>query len=163
LNEKLSSGWRGCGASQNGFSGAKIHCLHAEETRLIIEEFCEGAVRFKDLADKPLLPFVKNALSWDDQQFVEKMAPERIQLPRGWRMKIHYDRTPRRAAGKDSGPIWAGGDADSGRGAAESLAGNPGPELCGRFSSPKTWRLLAESVPGAEESNCRAVSEHEWR
>ena len=48
-------------------------------------------MRFKDLADKPLLPFFQNALSWEDQQFVEKMAPERIQLPRGWRMKIHYD------------------------------------------------------------------------
>jgi len=34
---------------------------------------------------------VKNALSWGDREFVEKMAPERVQLPRGYRMKIRYE------------------------------------------------------------------------
>ena len=34
---------------------------------------------------------VRGALSWDDLQFVEKMAPASIQLPRGYRMKIEYE------------------------------------------------------------------------
>jgi len=67
-------------------------------------------------------------------------------------------RTPRRAGGKDSGPIWAGGDADSGRGRQKVLLEILA-RICGRFSSPKTWRTSAESVPGAEKATVAAVSE----
>jgi ATP-dependent helicase HrpB len=62
----------------------------ADDRRLILSEFCAGATRFKEVRDKPVLDHVKNALSWEDQRFVEQMAPERLQLPRGWRMKIDY-------------------------------------------------------------------------
>ena len=33
---------------------------------------------------------MRNALAWDDQRFVEQMAPERIKLPSGFGMKIAY-------------------------------------------------------------------------
>ena len=62
-----------------------------EERRMIVEEICAGARRYKQIAQKECLPFVRDALSWEDQQFVERMAPERIALPRGWRMKVVYD------------------------------------------------------------------------
>jgi ATP-dependent helicase HrpB len=61
-----------------------------DDRRLILSEICAGATRYKEVKDKPVLDDVKNALSWDDQRFVEQMAPERLQLPRGWRMKIDY-------------------------------------------------------------------------
>ncbi|MFI5380388.1 MAG: ATP-dependent helicase C-terminal domain-containing protein [Tepidisphaerales bacterium] len=60
------------------------------ETGVILEELCAGAIRAKDLRDRSVLAAFKDALSWEDQQFVERMAPDRIQLPRGWRMKVEY-------------------------------------------------------------------------
>ncbi len=60
------------------------------EIGVILEELCEGAIRAKDLRDRSVLAAFKGSLSWEDQQFVERMAPERIQLPRGWRMKVEY-------------------------------------------------------------------------
>lgn len=61
-----------------------------DELRLILEELCAGATRWTQVKDRPVLPAFRDALSWADQQFVEQMAPERLQLPRGWRMKIDY-------------------------------------------------------------------------
>jgi ATP-dependent helicase HrpB len=57
---------------------------------VILHEIVGRAARFSQARDKPCLDFVRGALSWDDQQFIERMAPESIQLPRGWRMKIEY-------------------------------------------------------------------------
>jgi ATP-dependent helicase HrpB len=73
------------------FPERRLITYSEEELHLIIEEICQGATRYKDIANKPILPAVKDALSYDDQRFVEQMAPDRIQLPRGWRMKVHYD------------------------------------------------------------------------
>ena len=72
------------------FPERKLIRYDDDERRLIVEELCAGAVRHKDIRDKPVLSFFKDALSWEDQQLVEQMAPERFQLPRGWRMRIEY-------------------------------------------------------------------------
>ena len=72
------------------FSERKLIRYDEDERRLIIEELCAGAIRYKDIREKPVLPFFKDALSWEDQQLVEQMAPERLPLPRGWRMRIEY-------------------------------------------------------------------------
>ena len=58
--------------------------------------------RFSQVKDRPCLPAVRDALSWDDQQFVERMAPERIELPGGWKMKVEY--SPSGGAGGSGGP-----------------------------------------------------------
>jgi ATP-dependent helicase HrpB len=61
-----------------------------DDIRVILHEIVGKASRFSQVRDKPCLDFVRGALSWDDQQFIERMAPESIQLPRGWRMRIEY-------------------------------------------------------------------------
>lgn len=61
-----------------------------DELRLVVEELVDGAIRYKDIRGRPVLGVIRNALSWDDQQFVERMAPERVPLPRGWKMRIEY-------------------------------------------------------------------------
>ncbi len=57
---------------------------------VILQEVCSGARRYKDIRDVPCLDLVRHALSWDDQQFVEKMAPPWIRLPTGRRMRLQY-------------------------------------------------------------------------
>ncbi len=87
------------------------------EVDLIVHEICAGERSYAGIRTKPCLPYVKNALTWKAQQFVEEMAPERIMLPSGRRMQIDYvvGQTPRGRAriqdlyGLDETPSIAGG------------------------------------------------------
>ncbi|MCK5834958.1 MAG: helicase, partial [Lentisphaeria bacterium] len=56
----------------------------------IIEEFCQGESSYQKVKKKPVLAYVKNVMSWADQQLVEKLAPERLTLSNGKRMRIQY-------------------------------------------------------------------------
>jgi len=71
-----------------------------DDLHVIIQEICGGASRYSQIKDRPCLPHVKDALCWEDQQFVEQMAPDRYELPRGWRMKIEYCSSPPVARGR---------------------------------------------------------------
>jgi len=63
-----------------------------DDVRLVLHEIVRGAVRFSQVKDRPCLPAVLNALSYDDQRFVQQMAPEQIKLPRarGGQMTVEY-------------------------------------------------------------------------
>jgi ATP-dependent helicase HrpB len=64
-----------------------------DEQHHIILLVCEGAVCYRDIKDAQVLPHAKSLLTWDQQQFVEKHAPERIELPGGRRAKVTYAET----------------------------------------------------------------------
>jgi ATP-dependent helicase HrpB len=51
---------------------------------------CDGAVCYRDIKDADVLPHAKSLLTHSQQQFVEKHAPERLELPSGRRAKISY-------------------------------------------------------------------------
>lgn len=72
------------------FPEKRLLTYEPDEIRLIIEEICAGATRFKGIKERPCLQAVKDAMPYEDQRLVEQMAPERLALPRGWRMKIEY-------------------------------------------------------------------------
>ncbi|HEX2970848.1 MAG TPA: ATP-dependent helicase HrpB [Tepidisphaeraceae bacterium] len=72
------------------FPERKLITYNDEERRVILNEICAGAVRYSQIKERPCLQHVKDALSWTDQQFVEQMAPERIQLAAGYRMRMEY-------------------------------------------------------------------------
>ena len=57
---------------------------------LIIEEICHGAFSYKEIKDRPVLPAVKSRLTAAQLQEVEQLAPERITLPNGRKIKITY-------------------------------------------------------------------------
>ena len=65
-------------------------CYEEDDIAVIIQEIVVGATRFSQVRDRPCLDYVKNALSWPDQTFIEKMAPVRFALPSGQTMKIDY-------------------------------------------------------------------------
>jgi ATP-dependent helicase HrpB len=64
-----------------------------DERHHIILLVCEGAVCYRDIKDAQVLSHAKSLLTWDQQQFVEKQAPERIELPGGRRAKVTYAET----------------------------------------------------------------------
>jgi ATP-dependent helicase HrpB len=67
--------------------------LGNDERHHIILLVCDGATCYRDIKDAPVLPHAKSLLSHAQQQFVEKQAPERLELPAGRRAKITYSDT----------------------------------------------------------------------
>jgi ATP-dependent helicase HrpB len=60
------------------------------EMEIILAEFAYGARRYGELKNKPLLPFLRNAMNWGEQQFVDQMAPPTLPLPSGRKLRIDY-------------------------------------------------------------------------
>ena len=146
------------------FPERKLITYEPDDIRLITQEICAGATRYSEIEDRPCLPHVKDALSWADQQFVEQMAPDRLQLPRGWRMKIEYSAKaqPRGRAkiqdlyGLTHTPTIAAGRA---RLLLEILAPNMRPvQLTEDLAN--FWQNL---YPTVKKELSRRYPRHEWR
>jgi ATP-dependent helicase HrpB len=67
-----------------------LPALGADERHHIILLVCEEAVCYRNIKDAPVLPHARSLLTYSQQQFVDKHAPERIALPGGRRAKVTY-------------------------------------------------------------------------
>jgi ATP-dependent helicase HrpB len=74
----------------DAFPELKLIAYDFDDYSCIVEEFCQGESSYQKIKKKSILPYVKNVMSWEDQQLVERLAPERIRLSNGKRMKIQY-------------------------------------------------------------------------
>ena len=68
----------------------EIRSIGPEEKELLVAELCEGAVCYRDVKDKPVLPALRAWLSGAQLSNLEKFAPERLELPGGRKAKITY-------------------------------------------------------------------------
>jgi len=77
-----------------------LPAIGVEDRAAMLERICHGAVSYKEIKDRPVGPVVKSWLSAQQQAWVEKYAPERLELPGGRRAKVTYaaDGPPRLAA-----------------------------------------------------------------
>ena len=76
-------------------------CRHCPELQLppfaeddrkhIIEQFCHGAVSYKDIKEREVKPLVMSWLSDAQRQLLDKHAPERLSLPNGRTPKVVYE------------------------------------------------------------------------
>ena len=76
-----------------------IPTIGDEDRQQIVERICLGAYSVRDLKDKPVWPAVRACLSGAQQALVERHAPERIELPSGWKARLTY--------GPETGPTMA--------------------------------------------------------
>lgn len=67
-----------------------ISRIGEDERELLITQICEDAVCYRDVKDCPVLPVVRSWLTPARQAQVEKLVPERLELPGGRRAKITY-------------------------------------------------------------------------
>jgi len=67
-----------------------IAALAKEDIAALIEQFCYGAVSYKEIKDKPLWPILRSWLNSSQLPLIDKYAPERLELPSGKRGKIEY-------------------------------------------------------------------------
>lgn len=56
----------------------------------LIVQLCHGALSYKDIKDKEVMPGVQSWLSAEQRRMLEKHAPERLELPQGRRPKVVY-------------------------------------------------------------------------
>jgi ATP-dependent helicase HrpB len=64
--------------------------IGAKERAVMIEDICDGAFRYDEIKDRPVLPVVKSWLTRQQHACVEEHAPERITLPAGRTVKVVY-------------------------------------------------------------------------
>jgi len=60
------------------------------DRKAIIEQVCHGAVSYKEIKDRKVMPVVKDWLSPAQVDLVEREAPDRIKLPTGRRSPVRY-------------------------------------------------------------------------
>ena len=60
------------------------------DRRLAIETWCEGAVGYRDVKDKPAIPALQSLLTPAQRSALEKLAPDRHELPGGRKARLLY-------------------------------------------------------------------------
>jgi ATP-dependent helicase HrpB len=67
-----------------------LPAIAAQDRSAIIEHICHGAFGYNEIKDRPVLPVVKSWLSQQQQGWIDEYAPERIELPRGRKVRVVY-------------------------------------------------------------------------
>jgi len=67
-----------------------LPAIGADDRKAIVEHICHGTLSYNEIKARPVLPVVKSWLSRQQQAWVEEYAPERIELPRGRKVKVVY-------------------------------------------------------------------------
>jgi ATP-dependent helicase HrpB len=62
-----------------------------EDRQHVIEQLCHGAVSYKDIKEKEVMPVVTSWLSHAQRELLDKHAPERLSLPNGRTPKVTYE------------------------------------------------------------------------
>ncbi len=68
-----------------------IGAIDEEERKLIVQEVCYGAIGYKDIKDRSVMPHLRNWLSAGQEPMLDKFAPERLELPRGIKAMLRYE------------------------------------------------------------------------
>jgi len=68
----------------------ELPAIAEEDRTIMIEHLCHGAFSYNEIKNRAVLPVVKSWLSRQQQTWIEEYTPERIQLPKGRMVKVHY-------------------------------------------------------------------------
>jgi ATP-dependent helicase HrpB len=138
--------------------------LGADDRAALIEQLCYDAATYKEIKERQVWPVVKSWLSHQQEAFLEKYAPERLEMPNGRRFKITYDESgpPTIAVriqdlyGVDQSLVIAGGRVPV---TIQVLAPNHRPiQVTSNLTT--FWR---EAYPKIKQELQRKYPKHEWR
>lgn len=68
----------------------ELPTLDETDRLLALEDWCQGAVGYRDVKDKPAIPALLSLLSPAQRAALEKLAPERHELPGGRKARLLY-------------------------------------------------------------------------
>ncbi len=69
----------------------ELPSLGDEDRAALIEQLCYGAATYKEIKERQVWPVLKEWLSPQQAGFLDKFAPERLEMPNGRKFKIAYD------------------------------------------------------------------------
>jgi ATP-dependent helicase HrpB len=130
---------------------------------LALTEWCEGAVGYRDIKDKPAIPALQSLLTPAQRATLEKLAPDRHELPGGRKARLLYKPTGQVTMsaliqdlyGVTSAPRLAGGRAEV---TCEILAPNRRPiQITKDLAS--FWK---ETYPKIKPELSRRYPKHRW-
>jgi ATP-dependent helicase HrpB len=133
------------------------------ERHLALEEWCRGAVGYREVKDKPALPALQSLLTPAQRSALERLAPDRHELPGGRKARLLYKATGQVAMsaliqdlyGVTSAPKLAGGKAEV---TIEILAPNRRPiQITKDLNS--FWK---ETYPKIKPELSRRYPKHKW-
>lgn len=67
-----------------------LPAIGSAEREFLVQQLCLGAVSYKDIKDRPVVPVILAWLSGAQRALVERHAPERIDLANGKKAKVVY-------------------------------------------------------------------------
>jgi ATP-dependent helicase HrpB len=146
------------------FPEKQLPCMTSENCELVIHALCDGEVGYERVKTRPILPFLHELLDEQQRQFVDRMAPQAITLPSGWKMRIIYEpgSLPRgRARIQDLYSLKSSPKIADGRIAVsiEVLAPNNRPVQI----TDDLENFWITHYPGIKKTLSRRYPKHEWR
>lgn len=135
-----------------------------DDLQILFAEWAAGATRWSEVRSRPSLEVLQGALSHEDRRFIQQMAPTEIALPRGFRMRLHYELgQPVRGAAKIQDLYGLEASPCVGGGRVPVLLEILGPHrrpLQITSDLPAFWRVL---YPQLRPELRRRYPRHEWR
>jgi len=138
--------------------------LTPADRRTLLEQLCLGAASYREIKARPVWPVVKSWLSPAQQDLLDRMAPERLELPNGRRAKITYaENAPPTLAARIQDLYGVDADLRIAAGKVplviQVLAPNQRPVQV-TTSLSNFWK---ESYPKLKQELSRKYPKHEWR
>ncbi|HEY1790949.1 MAG TPA: ATP-dependent helicase HrpB [Verrucomicrobiae bacterium] len=72
-------------------SDLQLPPFNDEDKQHVIEQLCHGAVGYKDIKEREVMPVVTSWLSHAQRELLDKHAPERLSLPNSRTPKVTYE------------------------------------------------------------------------
>jgi len=141
----------------------ELPSFDATERQLALEEWCRGAVGYREVKDKPALPALQSLLTPAQRADLERLAPDRHELPGGRKARLLYKPTGQVTMsaliqdlyGVTNAPKLAGGKAEV---TIEILAPNRRPiQITKDLNS--FWK---ETYPKIKPELSRRYPKHKW-
>ena len=138
--------------------------LTQADRRTLLDQLCLGAMSYREIKDRAVWPVVKSWLSAAQLDLLDRMAPERFELPGGRRAKITYaENAPPTLAARIQDLYGVDGDLRIAGGKVslviQVLAPNQRPVQV-TTSLSNFWK---ESYPKLKVELSRKYPKHEWR
>lgn len=80
-----------CNFVAHHFPEYEIAPIGDEERQLLVEQICHGAIGYKEIKDRPVMPILRQWLTPEQAPMLDLCAPERIDLPSGARARVRYE------------------------------------------------------------------------
>ena len=142
----------------------ELPSLTPADRRTLLEQLCLGATSYREIKDRAVWPVVKSWLSSAQLDLLDRMAPERFELPGGRRAKITFsENAPPTLAARIQDLYGVDGDLRIAWGKVslviQVLAPNQRPVQV-TTSLATFWK---ESYPKLKQELSRKYPKHEWR